>query len=159
MENLSAEEPDALMRARPYVRNYRIRLLPRVMAETGPSQPRARGRGDIASVRLCVRNAALIIVLPLADRLPSTTSAGAAAAPLFGGFPGTTRSSDFPGAYMPEVRSWTLSGRPAALSAGTPGISPSPVRRVSTRAQVLRLRGVRGRLAYDVALDVAFRFG
>ena len=113
-------------RADPYVRNYRIRLLPRVVAETGPSQPRARSRVNIASVRLCVRNAALVSVLPLADRLPSTTSAGAMGAPLFGGFSGTTRSSDFPGACMPDVRSWTFSGRPAVGPVGTRGISRFP---------------------------------
>src|SRR5262249_22933743 len=41
---------------------------------------------------------------------------------------------------------------------GYPWDLPFPVRRVSTHAQGLRLRGVRGRLANTVALGVAFRF-
>ena len=41
---------------------------------------------------------------------------------------------------------------------GYPWDLPFPVRRVSTHAQGLRLRGVRGRLADDAVLGVAFRF-
>src|SRR5262249_42961570 len=42
-------------------------------------------------------------------------------------------------------------------TSGYPWDLPLPVRRASTRAQGLRLRGVRGRLAHDAARGVAFR--
>ena len=70
-----------------------------------------------ASIRLRVRDAAPDIAFPLVDRLPSTASAGASSAPLFGGFPGTTQSSDFPQAYMSSVRPMAFPDRP-------PGTSP-----------------------------------
>ena len=68
---------------------------------------------------------ALNRVFPLVGRLPSTASAGLM--PLFDGFLGTMRPSDFPQACMPDVRPKAFSGRPADLSvAGTRGISRFP---------------------------------
>ena len=63
-------------------------------------------------------------VFPLVDRLPSTASAGELNSPLFGGFPGTMQSSDFPRAYVLGVRLWAFPSRPARLApVGTCGIS------------------------------------
>jgi len=69
------------------------------------------------SIRLCVRDAASDIEFPWVDRLPSTTSAGTWNEPAFGGFPGTTQSSDFPQACMSGVRPMAFPDRP-------PGTSP-----------------------------------
>ena len=98
------------------------------------------------------------IVFPSVDRLPSTASADGSAPSLFGGFSGTTRSSDFPRACMPDVTVIDLL-RPTrrTIGEGARGISRFPCEGVSTHAQGLRLRGVRGRLADDAAFGVAFR--
>ena len=68
------------------------------------------------SIRLCVRDTASAIEFPLVDRLPSTTSAGTRNEPLFGGFPGTTQSSDFPRVGMPGGRPMAFPGRPLGTS-------------------------------------------
>src|SRR5262249_39519607 len=46
--------------------------------------------------------------------------------PLFGGFLGNMRPSDFPQAYMPDVRSATFSGRSTTPGADARGISRFP---------------------------------
>ena len=80
--------------------------------------------------------------LPFGDLLSSTGSATAVAA-LFARFVGTTKSSDFPSAFMPAVPSERFSDRPRGrprTTRGTDGISRGSALGVSRHAQVLRLR-------------------
>lgn len=64
---------------------------------------------DDTPVRLCVRAMSVSFVFPLVDGLPSTVSAGV---PLFGGFPSTMPSSDFPKVFLPSVWFITFPDRP-----------------------------------------------
>jgi hypothetical protein len=64
---------------------------------------RTRSSALGATIRLCVRVAFCSRVFPLADPLPSTTSADACAS-LFGCFAGTTGSSDFCGSSIIGLR-------------------------------------------------------
>ena len=78
-------------------------------------------------LRLCVRAPAVCEVFPLVGPLSSTASADELAPSLFGGFSGTMGPSDFPSAYMSDVRLSTFSDRPVAPSAvGTDGTSRFP---------------------------------
>jgi hypothetical protein len=58
----------------------------------------------------------------------------------------TTRSSDFPRACMPEVRSQTLSGRPAAPPASTRGIPRFPREEFPRMHSVFDCAGSEGNL-------------
>ena len=88
---------------------------------------RTRSRADQRIQPAQVRAAASGNVFPSVDRLPSTASADGSSPSLFGGFPGSTRPSDFPRACMPGFRFVTFSGRPGAPSApGAPGTSRFP---------------------------------
>src|SRR5262249_26824875 len=83
---------------------------------------RTQCRPHDAPVQLSVWGAGTCTEFPSIGRLPSTASAGLA--PLFGGFSGSMRLSDFPQAYMPDVRSTTFSGRsatPERIPVGSPG--------------------------------------
>ena len=97
-------------------------------------------------------------VFPSVGRLPSTASAdGSVPARCSAASSVLRHRPTSHGRACRSVRSWTFSGRPASPSGGCPWDLPFPVRRVSTHAQGLRLRGVRRRLADDAALGVAFR--
>ena len=74
----------------PYVRNYLIRLLPRVIT----LNLRTPSRPIDAATRPCVRTAAVFMVFPLVNALPSTCSAKVFTS-LFAGFSGTMLLSDF----------------------------------------------------------------
>ena len=64
---------------------------------------------------------------PLIARLSSTTSAARFPLPLFGSFLGTMQASDFPPAFMTDVRLLAFSVRPSPPSGeGTCGISRFP---------------------------------
>jgi len=93
-------------RTDPYERNYRIRLLPRMVttkaaldgaASRTPSSPR-----DL-KVRLSVRSRGGCSTLSLASLLPSTDSADSEPLSLFACFYGTMKLSDSPEACMSDV--------------------------------------------------------
>src|SRR5207253_4739025 len=96
--------------------------------------------------RLCVRRALRSGEFPLASPLPSTTSAAGSSA-LFGGFPGTTRLSDFPRPSIIGVRPRTSRCACGPLDRRQTRDLPVPGRGASGHAWGLRPRGVLGRLA------------
>ena len=96
------------------------------------------------------------VSFPLVDPLPSTGSAAAFGPALFARFFGTMRPSDSLETSMSDVRRSAFSDRPSPCGEGVSRVSPISAQRVSTHAQVLRLRGVHERLAIGVAHDVAF---
>jgi hypothetical protein len=101
-------------RTDPYVQHYRIRLPPRVNGgEAAEAASRTRDARNDTPIRLCVRGVALRRSFPLADPLPSTDSAGLR--PLFARFPGTMRSSDFPGSLALLGYGWRRRSRAGRL--------------------------------------------
>ena len=91
----------------PDMRNYRIRLLPRVVTPWRRfAARRTRSSALGAPVRHCVRGAFCWGGFPLASPLPSTASAAGCPA-LFGAFIGTMGRSDFLGSFIVGVRPWT----------------------------------------------------
>lgn len=110
-----------------YVRNYRIRLLPRVYgvkAFTGIRLSHTQQSVRHAVPALCPGRGRLLCV-PLGQAPSLHLLRRPAVGPaLFGGFIGTMGLSDFPCACTPDVRCVACSGRPAdSSSAGTHGIS------------------------------------
>ena len=144
----------ATPRTDPYVRNYLIRLLPRV-SRVG-RRPLVRHACRCHAFRGTVSAASKTCAsFPLVGPLPSTDSAAASGPALFARFSGTMRPSDSLKTCMSAVRQ-RLRGPSRALRRGSFQGLPVSVQRVSTHAQGLRLRGVHGRLAIGVAHDVAF---
>jgi hypothetical protein len=77
------------------------------------------------SSRRCVRRLLRSPEFPLAQPLPSTDSAAAAAAPaLFAGFPGTTGQSDFPRPFIAVLLPWDSRRGPPHHPRRTDGGSP-----------------------------------
>ena len=106
------------------MRNYLIRLLPRVI--TLKSLLRTPSRPIDAATRPCVRTAAVFMVFPLVNALPSTCSAKVFTS-LFAGFSGTMLLSDFREPFMPVVRNFSFTGR--SLSRENSRISRFPCKR------------------------------
>ena len=147
-------------RTDPYVKNYLIRLLPRVMTIIAPAgsppcdarrprNPMPRFPGPVSGASK-VRS-----TFPLVGPLSSTDSAAAFRPALFARFFGTMRPSDSLETCMSDVRQCLLGPSPALRRGNFQGL-PISVQRVSTHAQGLRLRGVHERLAISVVHDVAF---
>ncbi len=150
----------AAPRTDPYLKNYLIRLL-RWVKRSRCLAPlpivdddvlECTYFGSVSETQTCPPS------LPFGDLLSSTDSVTAVAA-LFARFVGTTKSSDFPPAFMSAVPSERFSDRPRDRPEANPRNRwdlPVLAFGMSTHAQGLRLRRVRSHLACSGALDVAF---
>src|SRR5215510_3015269 len=102
-------------RTDPYVRDYLIRLLPRVYVTASRSlQLAVRTTTSVTRFpRLCVRYECACGAFPLVALLPSADSAANASAPaLFARFVGTMRPSDSPQTCMSTLRPLAFFDRP-----------------------------------------------
>jgi len=114
-------------RADPYVRNYRIRLLPWVNDADVLSRSRTLHKPRDLDIRCCVRSKGVGGSFPLVSPLPSADSAGTVGLPLFAGFFGTMELSDFPATCTPAVWHLAFAGRSASMEeANVAGISRLP---------------------------------
>jgi hypothetical protein len=99
------------------VRDYLIRLLPRVHVTASRSACRTRHNPCDSHPRLCVRRECACGAFPLVGLLSSADSAAnASASTLFARFAGTTRPSDSPQTCMSTLRLLAFFDRPALPS-------------------------------------------
>ena len=157
----------AAPRADPYVRNYLIRLLPRVVtivASVGTPpchartlcDPMPRSPGSVSGASK-VRLAFLLVgPLPSADSVAAGIARCSFLPALFARFSGTMRPSDSLETCMSGYGSRLPRPSHVDKQRGSPQGLPVPVQRVSTHAQGLRLRGVVQWLASFVTAHVAF---
>ena len=115
-------------RTDPYVRDYLIRLLPRVHGRSAAlwdTACRTRHNPCDSHPRLCVRRECACGASPLVALLPSADSAANPyASTLFARFVGTTRPSDSPQTCMSTLRLLAFFDRPTPPSSvGVCGVS------------------------------------
>jgi len=142
----------ATPRTDPYVRNYRIRLLPWVRTTfVVRSTSRCHVLPGAVSGMCKVREP-----FPLVSSLPSTDSADGGTPSLFAGFFGTMELSDSTETCMSDVRHRAFSDRSASREADVSGVSRLPRGKFPTVLVVLDSVGETSDLPYAFDITVAF---